>query len=323
MVTMPIPLRRVATTTLLALFATAALMAQGAPLRYRWAAGDTAKYRLTQETNAVVSGVPGIGEMTVTTSIEQLHTTTATAVAADGAATLQIKYDAVKLDMRTPMGQTVFDSASAAPPSDPLGQQLAPMLAAIVGESLTLVIEPDGAVRSLTGANKIKEKMTAAMPNAGGAMTLGPTGGVDAMFGDEAMKGALGQSLATLPKAAVKTGDSWTTETKLPGPAGEMLVANVFTLKSFETIDGREIARIGVVQQIRPNGNATPTGPMATKMEPGTGDGELLFDVKLGRVVRSSNNASLPMAMVMTMPDGQTMALTANTKTKVIYEMVK
>lgn len=308
--------------TLVTAAAVVTLSAQDTTLRYRWAKGDQAKYRLTQETNTAMSGMPGMGEMTVTITVQQLQTMTAREVGADGAVTLDVKIDGVKMDMASPMGQMSYDSASATPPTDPIGAQIAPMLGATVGETITMVIEPDGAIRSVTGATKIKEKMDKLMP--GGAAAMGPASGLDQMFTDDAMKGSFGQSLSMLPKTTVKPGAFWQTEIKTPSPAGIMIMTSDFTLMGFEQLEGREVAVIKYTQKIRSDGSAAPpAGPMTMKMEPGSGDGQMFFDTKLGRVVKTTANATVPMTMSLTGPDGSAMAMQALTKTKMTYEVVK
>jgi hypothetical protein len=49
----------------------------------------------------------------------------------------------------------------------------------------------------------------------------------------------------------------------------------------------------------------------------------MIFDTKLGRVLKSSATTSMPMSMTMTLPDGNSMSLQASTKTRLTYEIVK
>jgi len=58
-------------------------------------------------------------------------------------------------------------------------------------------------------------------------------------------------------------------------------------------------------------------------VEPGAGTGEMIFDTKLGRVLKSSATTSMPMSMTMSMPDGNSMSMQASTKTRVTYEILK
>ena len=69
------------------------------------------RYRVVQTTNAAMSGIPGMGEMNVTNTMTQVQQFTTTDVAADGAATLQVKFESIKMEMGTPMGTFVYDSA--------------------------------------------------------------------------------------------------------------------------------------------------------------------------------------------------------------------
>ena len=93
-----------------ALGAGSSLLGQEGALRYRWNKGDVLRYRVVQTTNAAMSGIPGMGEMNVTNTMTQVQQFTTTDVAADGAATLQVKFESLKMEMGTPMGTFVYDS---------------------------------------------------------------------------------------------------------------------------------------------------------------------------------------------------------------------
>ena len=62
---------------------------QEVTLQYKWTKGETVRYRIAQQNTTAISGVPGMGEMTIDQSTTQVVRTTAEEIAADGAATLR------------------------------------------------------------------------------------------------------------------------------------------------------------------------------------------------------------------------------------------
>jgi hypothetical protein len=318
--------RRLASCAVVAgvLTASPVLLGQDVSLRYRWTKGDALRYRITTESAVAMSGMPGMGDMTVTTTQSQVQQLTPTDVAADGTATVTMRFESVRMNMSSPMGSFGYDSA--APPSqaaDPITAQLAVVMGGLVGESVSAVIAPTGAIRSLEGGTRLMEKLKKALPADAGAAMGSLGGGLDSIMSDDAMRGNFGQSFATLPDKAVKVGDTWQSEIKMPNPAGQMTVSSTFTLKAVDRVDARDVARIEFTQQIKPGAGGSAMGMMTVQMTDGTGDGEILFDHKLGRIVRSVARNTLPMTMSMTGPDGSAMNMNALTKTTVTLELVE
>ena len=269
-----------------------------------------------QESNIGMSGIPGAGDMNLTTTVTEVHLVTPSDIAADGTATLSVKFESMKIDIVTPMGNMSVDSSASGPPPDPMLADAQKMLQAVVGESVTMVMSPTGAVKSVDGMARLSAKLKAAMP-AGSPLTQS----MDAMMTDESFKGTMGQSFANLPDKVVKPGETWTTTLTAPNPLGAMTSTNTFTAKGVERIEGKEVTRIGVAQKISvaPGGSI---GPMSVTVSDGTGDGDMLVDHRLGQIVRSTTHLTLPMAMSMTAPDGTSMSLTGVTKLNVTLTLV-
>jgi hypothetical protein len=293
-----------------------ALHGQATALRYRWTKGQSLRYRTVQESNIAMSGIPGAGDMTITTTMTEVHLITPSEVAADGTATLGVKFESMKLDLATPMGNMSVDSATSGPPSDPMLADAQKMLQAAIGESVTMVMTPTGAVKSVDGMARLSAKLKAAMP-AGSPLAQS----MDAMMTDESFKGTMGQSFANLPDKVVKPGETWQTTLTVPNPLGAMTSANTFTAKGVESVDGKDVTRIGVAQKVTvaPGGSI---GPMSVTVSDGTGEGDMLVDHRLGQIVRSTTRLTLPMAMSMTAPDGTSISLNGVTKINVTLTLV-
>ena len=287
------------------------VLAQGVTLRYTWTKGEQLNYRMTNESTVGMSGLPGVGDMTTSTSIVQMQTMTTDSVAADGAGTVLTKIDSMRLDMATPMGVMSYDSANPpAPGTNPMAEQLGSAMSAVVGQTMTMVVEPSGAIRSLQGLSKMMEN---AQRGAGGG--LGAMSGLN--LSDDALRGTMGQAFAWLPASPVKVGDTWQNDQKLPNPLGSMSVATVFTLKGVDA----GVARIGFTRKVKMEITGD-TGGMTMQIGDGTGEGETTFDTKAGRMVKTVTTMSLPMSMSMAGPDGTPLSIQGTTKTKVTLELV-
>jgi xanthosine utilization system XapX-like protein len=298
------------------------LAGQSVALQYHWNKGDHLRYRVTQESAVTMSGIPGMDGMTITTTTTQVQQLTANDVASDGTATINALFESVRMDMVSPMGNMTYDST--APPAanaDPTLAQVAGILGAMVGESITVVIGRNGAVRSVEGASRLMDKVKGQMPQATGA--LNPLGDLNSMMSDDAMRGAFGQSFANLPDGPVKTGDTWQSEIKMPNPAGTLTMASTFTMKGVEKLDGRDVTRIGYAQHISAGPDGGLVGPMTVHVGNGTGEGEMIFDHAHGRIISTTGQSTLPMSMSMTGPDGSSINLDASTLTKIKMELIE
>src|SRR6478735_4265417 len=85
--------------SVLVLAAAASAAAQGTTLQYRWTAGQEDRYRLTLKTVATMSGMPGGGTQTVEQTMSQTTAMKVLSVAADGTATVQLTFEAVRMEM--------------------------------------------------------------------------------------------------------------------------------------------------------------------------------------------------------------------------------
>jgi hypothetical protein len=318
----PLRLAVASTTVALVTLGGSSLLGQEGVLKYRWNKGDVLRYRIVTQTNAAMTGIPGMGEMTVNTTLTQVQQMTTQEVAADGSATIQNKFESVKMETATPMGSYAYDSA--APPqntADPVIASMASSMGALVGESITLVMSPDGSIQKMEGMTRIMEKVKQSTPQAAGFGL-----GLDSVLSDDAMKGTFGQNFGHFPATPVKPGDTWKHDLSMPNPFGIMKLATTFSVKGVETTGGKELVRIASTSTITATaGDKAPPMPvpMTIQFNDGTGDGELIFDRKLGRNQRASFNTTLPLSMSMTGPDGSQMSIQALTKTTTTMELIE
>jgi Family of unknown function (DUF6263) len=291
---------------------------QEATLRYRWVKGEEVRYRVSQQGTTTMSGLPGAGEMTVTQNSVQILRVSVDEAGPESA-TLRMTFEAVRMEMTTPMTKVVFDSA-ADKPSDPLGMAMA----AMIGESITLVAAPTGHVTRVEGMSRILEKMTKTLPQSpGNAQVFGL---LKTSMSDDMMSNMFSQGFAQFPDRAVKAGDSWSHEFNVSVPmVGTLSTTNTSTLKAIELSAGTSLARIATLVVMKQDANAAAAGfpGMTARLANGTAEGEVLFDITKGRVQRTSNNTDLPMSMSMTGPDGTQINAKSVTRTTMTMEIVE
>jgi hypothetical protein len=306
---------------LVASLAGVSLGAQDTTLRYRWTKGEVVRYRTTTQTDMTMSGIPGMGDMNVTTSMVQVTKMVTDSVAADGTATVKVTYESVKMSMSIPMmGDVVFDSANpAAAAGNPIAEGLKP-LGALVGQEFTITSSPLGKILKIDGLGPIFDKVKAQLEASGaGAGGLGGANNLSSILSEDAQRSTMQQASAPFPEKPIKAGESWDNSFKIPNPFGQQLVAYKYTLKD---VTG-DTARIMTAATVKPDGPATPMGPMTVTMGDGTGQGEITFDVKSGRARKTVSTLSMPLAMAMAAPDGTNINLQATTKTTTTVELIE
>jgi hypothetical protein len=298
--------------------------AQDTTLRYRWVKGDDVRYRLTQQGNTTITGLPGIGEATMEQSSVQVFRLTVEDVAADGSATLRQTFESVRMEMSSPAGKTVFDSAEADKPTDPIAAMMGTTMSAMIGESITIVLMPTGAVTKVEGMSRILDKVMDTVPRNPVAVQIFSQ--LRGIMSDDAMRGVFEQSFLNFPDHAFKANETWTGQFKMSNPMfGALTTTRTSTLKGIESSNGTSIARIGVTIAIRQDAEASPSGPswMTATLGDGNGDGEILFDISKGRVQKTSFKTEMPVTMSLPGPAGSQINAQSLVRSTVTMEVVE
>jgi uncharacterized protein DUF6263 len=305
--------------------AAAPLYAQGTTLRYRWIKGDALTYRVTILTTSQVSGAPGGGgrEMKIDQTMTQVLKIAVSDVAADGTATLSQTFQSVKMEMNSPMGRFVYDTALPTTNTNPMAQAMGQVLGAMAGETITVVQAPDGSVKRVEGASRILDKVVKSLPSdpASSAMAQG----LKASLSDEALKATLEQSFTRLPDRAVQSGDTWHGQLNLGNDTIGKIAGSVdFTLKGVEGTGDAVNARISVIMTMKQE-SALPAGPngMMMKLGDAKGEGEMLFDVAKGRIRKSTMKSTMPSTISGQAQDGTPLTVANLTTTSMTMELVE
>ncbi len=294
-------------------------------LRYRWTKGETLRYRMTQQSSSAVSGLPGgIGDMTVDQTMTQVFRVVVEDVAADGTTTVQHTLESIGMEMNTPMGKTTYDSASADTAENPSTASFRRIFSAFIGEPFTLVLSPTGSIQKLEGFSRIAEKMFSTMPQDAAGVAVASA--LKATFNDDSMRQMVGQWFWQLSNRTVKVGDTWNTQGTSGIPMfGSFTTSMAATLKAIEGTGAEQVARIATQVTFKLDPAESAKNPMGLSMQIGdnTGEGEILFDIAKGRLLRSTTRTTMPMTLSGPGPDGTPMTMKLNVKSTMTVELIQ
>jgi len=242
--------------TLAGLALAAAAPQEAVTLAYKFAPGQPLSYKTT---GSNVQNIDAMGQTMTNETVSTLDFTLASKGLKDGNHLLSLKIDGMTLNVTGPQGG------------------ITPNLANVIGKSIDIVLSPRGESIDVSAASSL-------------TIDLGEGGQRDMTSDFQGL-------FDTLPDHAVKVGDSWPSQKKITqkSTAGDITInlAIANTLDGFETIDGRNCARI------KANVNGTMAGALnQAGMSLGlegkmTGTVTWYFAVKEGFFVKSESSTDL------------------------------
>jgi Family of unknown function (DUF6263) len=262
------------------------------PLRWKFNVGEKLDYKMVQDMAMSASG-PQIPEMKTTMRQEMNMTWDVVGVdEKSGEAVIRQKFDQIKMKMNTPVGGFEYDSKSEEAPSG-LGAMIAPMYKAMTEGEFEITMTARGEVKDV----KIPEQVLTALKNSPGAAAMGDIASADGF------KKMISQGALVLPKDAPKKGESWTTKVEMKNPAvGKQTVETTYTYDGTKDVKGTTFAVIR--PQLKMDFESKPADAQASqpdqpqqpaqqaqlqmKIKDQTSDGEVLFNIKAGRLHSTS-----------------------------------
>src|SRR5215213_6589255 len=256
------------------------------PLRWKFKVGEKLDYNMVQEMQMLASG--GALPQEMKTSMRQEMNMTWDVQGVDdesGEAVIRQKFDHVKMKMQTPFGGFDYDSKSEEAPSG-LGAMIAPMYKAMTEGEFEITMTSRGEVKKV----EIPEQVLTALKNSPNAAAMGD------MVSAEGFKKMISQGALVLPKDAPKKGDTWNTKIEMKNQAvGSQTVETTYRYEGTKDIKGKKFAVIkpelkmefGNQQPAAKEGQPQqPAGQqnMQMKIKDQTSSGEVLFDIKAGRL---------------------------------------
>lgn len=222
-----------------------------------------------QPTGPATPGKPSKAQEETTTNTSTTEFTLVfktTAVSEGGEATVDVTFETIKMKLESDAMNDEFDSSkppapAKKPSNDPLREMseasmLEPALRPLVGEKLTLTVDPRGNITKVEGG----EKFSALFMGAGGAGGAGPSA-PGAPGSTQSLFGPIFTTSKAKPQARV--GDKWSTSDVFDlSIAGSVTMTTNYHLK--EARAGR--ATIGVSGKMEPASQAkTPGTPFSIK----------------------------------------------------------
>ena len=286
--------------------------AQEVTLRYGWTKGEETRTRMTQQASTSISAtaIPGgPGNGSVESSMSQVFRTIVEDVAADGTATLRQVIESVRMEFNTPLGKTVFESASKdsdPTASNPLSKAMSAAYSAMIGQSLTMVVSPRGTVQKIEGMSRLMERVLNAQPQDRIAPDV--LDGFRNTFSDDTTRDMLGWGTAPFPDRPLHPGDTWEDHLSATVPMlGATTTSRTWTFEGVETRGDVSLARLTAKLSIRADPSApqpAPGIPVAVLTSESAGESELFFDIRRGRVQRVTTALTQPMTMSSPGPNG-------------------
>ncbi len=294
---------------------------QEATLAYKWTKGETLRYRMAQTTDTTMSGLPGgAPDVTLNQVLTQAFKMTVDDLSADGVVTLSQVFESMRMEVSTPAGKVVIDSATPATSAAAPEQIAQKIFASLVGEPLTVVLAPSGKVQKVEGFNRLIDKMAASVP--GDPAASAAIRQLKAGMGDEQMNAMFSQGFPEFPQRALKAGDTWSTSASMPNPVfGAVNTTTELTLASIDGQTAKLVAKTKMELDPKAQGRPAPMG-MKPDMGPSTGESEMIFDLASGRLRSATANIVMPMSMSGTAPDGTPVNMKTSAKSTVKMELV-
>ena len=255
-----------------------------------------------QMTNRMEMSMPGGFSSQVMDQTVRMRQTVQS-VDLSGDATLMVTTEHMRMEGIGPAGNQLYDSDTGDIPSDPaiLGA------AAMVGQSYSMVVGPDGTVKSVQGIEELVEAMRTSFPPEVAPM-------LDEMFSADILIEIAQQGMQILPTDPISPGDSWQTSFTMPNPLlGEVTNNLTFVLDQVEERDGKTIALLSSTGEIVAD---APDGLEGLPMEMDVDaemTGSLIFELDRGLVLSSITTNE--MTMTMSGPDGASMTMPMTTVT--------
>lgn len=285
--------------TILAMSTPAPVSAQEIMLKWGFQEGSQVVMQMTNRMEMSMPGGFSTQVMDQTVRMRQ----TVQSVDLSGDATLMVTTEHMRMEGIGPAGNQLYDSDTGDIPSDPaiLGA------AAMVGQSYSMVVGPDGTVKSVQGIEELVEAMRTSFPPEVAPM-------LDEMFSADILIEIAQQGMQILPTDPISPGDSWQTSFTMPNPLlGEVTNNLTFVLDQVGERDGKTIALLSSTGEIVAD---APDGLEGLPMEMDVDaemTGSLIFELDRGLVLSSITTNE--MTMTMSGPNGASMTMPMTTVT--------
>jgi hypothetical protein len=266
-------------------------------LSWKFKEGEVLRYRITQDMHQAISGP---ADIEIESSVAQVIGEKVKSISADGLASLECTWEAVKVHMNLPMGGDVdFDSSRGDTAGTAPGALKA--FAGLPGSKFEIDMKANGEVTEVRGVSDTMKKIL----EGGDAASKGMRDMMQRAFTDEAMKRYLGTTV--LPEKPVAVGDTWKRDTvfDMP-PLGKLKAHFDFDLAGMESARQTPCAKLGTKFTMKLEGKPDLSSMPGAEnfdidmsIDQAEGEGTIHFSPEKGRVVESALVTDMDMSMTM------------------------
>jgi hypothetical protein len=267
-------------------------------LKFRLAKGETYGLKATIKQEIVQWVQDAEQKTTLTMGVGE--TLNVKDVDAQGTMTVQVEIASMSVKMKGEQAEVEYDSEN--PPEEVALP--AKLFAAMVGQSFTMKLTPQGHVSELTGVDQMLQKVFDAIEVPDPQMKEAVLADLKRQFGDAALGEMMERTMAIFPDKPVGVGDSWT-QTMTLNTGFPSITENTWTLTGRK--DG--VATVEVKSTLKPNEKAAPMkmGPFSMTFDlSGTQTGTFKLDEATGWFVGGTITQDISGEMSVTgAPDTQ------------------
>lgn len=278
------PMRPISLFTALALLAPITAR-DGVEIRWHFKAGDALRYRMMLEQTTEMSMMPE----PMNVSVGYVFREDVKEVAADGTASIDIAYEAVRMELNVG-GDMSFDSTLTGDAAKANEPKLAKMFKPMLEGKVHMKLEPSGRLSEMTGA---KEMLAKVLENADGGSS-NPM--FERMFSEDSMRKMFETNI--FPEKALATGDTWKRDFDQPAPPlGAIKFAIDNKLEGQEQHGGNACAKISMLTKMTIVADDSAQLSMHVKMDDSLGKGTMWFDTQNGRMSELNQTMELKMSI--------------------------
>jgi hypothetical protein len=248
----------------------------GKPVDLKMNFKDGDKYLYTTKISQNIGLMQGLS-MDQNMTVEMIYTGKGEA---SGNKTLDITYDHIAMEMKSPMGGMQYDSKNPNSDNTAMGLNI---MDSIIGKSFEITLGPDGHILTINGLDKIIQSFNLG-DDAKAQMSI------KNQLSDTAIRMMMQNSFDMYPGHAVKVGDTWNKKEQMTFSGINVNVDNTYTLVSVES--GKANLSLSSILDL-PKVNVGKDSESSQVEMTGKQTGNLQVDIATGQVVSSQIHSDI------------------------------
>lgn len=251
-------------------------------LRWSLMEGDRFEVEMKQEMKQILTVMDNTVELP--TTLTMYMSWQVEDVADNGAITIAQTIDRIKMSIKAPIGDVVYDSDSRKKLDGP-AKTIADMLEPMVDAKFTNKMSDRGEIIDVEVPKEAFKGLEA-----------NPV--LKDFFSSKSFRDMMRQASPVFPEAAIDEGFDWSNETEVKTPVGTMKMDATYTYQGEEELDERTVDKVGAKLKIE---FSPDDGPLAAKIEITDQDnsGTIYFDSEGGHLSSTSMKQRLTMKVTV------------------------